>query len=45
MSVWLIFHLGVIADIWSAEGRGPATSVFTAALFVGPVMGPIVAGL
>ncbi|KAF5372326.1 hypothetical protein D9615_009282 [Tricholomella constricta] len=35
---------GVIADIWSAEGRGPATSMFTASVFLGPVMGPIVSG-
>ncbi|KAF8154437.1 MFS polyamine transporter [Crassisporium funariophilum] len=35
---------GVIADIWSAAGRGPATSLFTASVFLGPVLGPIVAG-
>ncbi|KAJ8690033.1 hypothetical protein PTI98_012879 [Pleurotus ostreatus] len=35
---------GVIADIWSAETRGLATSLFTASVFMGPVMGPIVAG-
>ncbi|KAG5652152.1 hypothetical protein H0H81_006136 [Sphagnurus paluster] len=35
---------GVIADIWSAAGRGPATSLFTASVFLGPVMGPIVSG-
>ncbi|CAA7270304.1 unnamed protein product [Cyclocybe aegerita] len=35
---------GVIADIWPAVGRGPATSLFTASVFLGPVMGPIVAG-
>ncbi|KAF9458424.1 multidrug transporter [Collybia nuda] len=35
---------GVIADIWPADGRGPATSLFTASVFLGPVMGPIVAG-
>lgn len=36
---------GVIADIWSAVGRGPATSLFTASVFLGPVLGPIVTGL
>ena len=36
---------GIIADIWDAVGRGPATSLFTAAVFVGPVLGPIVSGL
>ncbi|KAF9446057.1 MFS general substrate transporter [Macrolepiota fuliginosa MF-IS2] len=35
---------GVIADIWSAEGRGPATSLWTACVFLGPVLGPIIAG-
>jgi len=35
---------GVIADIWPAVGRGPATSLFTASVFLGPVLGPIIAG-
>lgn len=35
---------GVVADIWSAAGRGPAMSMFTASVFLGPVLGPIVAG-
>ncbi|RDB16604.1 hypothetical protein Hypma_002799 [Hypsizygus marmoreus] len=35
---------GVIADIWSAVGRGPATSLFTASVFIGPVIGPIISG-
>ncbi|KAJ7091308.1 MFS general substrate transporter [Mycena crocata] len=35
---------GVIADIWSVENRGLATSLFSASVFLGPVMGPIVAG-
>ncbi|KAJ7461146.1 MFS polyamine transporter [Mycena latifolia] len=35
---------GVIADIWSVETRGLATSMFSASVFLGPVMGPIVAG-
>ena len=36
---------GVIADIWDAVGRGPASGVFSASVFVGPVLGPIVGGL
>ena len=35
---------GVIADIFSAEGRGMATSLFAAGVFLGPVLGPIVSG-
>ncbi|KAJ3535277.1 hypothetical protein NMY22_g6556 [Coprinellus aureogranulatus] len=35
---------GVIADIWDAENRGLAVSLFTASVFLGPVLGPIVAG-
>lgn len=35
---------GVIADIWSSAGRGPATSLFTASVFLGPVLGPIISG-
>ncbi|KZP25669.1 MFS general substrate transporter [Athelia psychrophila] len=35
---------GVIADVWDGAGRGPATSLFTACVFVGPVLGPIVGG-
>ncbi|KAF8960814.1 MFS polyamine transporter [Flammula alnicola] len=35
---------GVIADIWPAVGRGPATSLFTASVFLGPVLGPIISG-
>jgi len=29
---------GVIADMWSAAGRGPATSLFSASVFLGPGM-------
>jgi hypothetical protein len=36
---------GVIADIWPAVGRGPAMTLFSASVFLGPVLGPIVAGL
>ena len=36
---------GVIADIWQAEKRGVAVSLFTASVFMGPVLGPIVSGL
>ncbi|KAF7969482.1 hypothetical protein HWV62_27281 [Athelia sp. TMB] len=35
---------GVIADVWDGAGRGPATSLFTACVFLGPVMGPIIGG-
>ncbi|KIM38587.1 hypothetical protein M413DRAFT_447793 [Hebeloma cylindrosporum] len=35
---------GVIADIWPAVGRGPAMTLFTASVFLGPVLGPIIAG-
>lgn len=37
-------NIGLIADIWSAIGRGPATSLYTASVFLGPVLGPIVSG-
>jgi len=36
---------GVIADIWDPVRRGVAVSLFTASVFLGPVLGPIVAGL
>lgn len=36
--------LGIIADMWGAEGRGPALNLFVCTLFMGPVMGPIVSG-
>jgi DHA1 family multidrug resistance protein-like MFS transporter len=35
---------GVIADIWDPVTRGLASSIFTTMVFLGPVMGPIVAG-
>ena len=35
---------GVIADIWPAVGRGPAITLFSASVFLGPVSGPIVCG-
>ncbi|THV00011.1 MFS polyamine transporter [Dendrothele bispora CBS 962.96] len=35
---------GIIADVWPALGRGPATSLFSASTFLGPVLGPIVGG-
>jgi DHA1 family multidrug resistance protein-like MFS transporter len=40
----LNFLIGVIADIWSAVGRGPASILFGAGLFLGTVAGPIVSG-
>ncbi|KAI0248053.1 MFS polyamine transporter [Lactifluus subvellereus] len=33
---------GVIADIWDPVNRGIATSVFASAVFLGPVLGPVV---
>jgi MFS transporter, DHA1 family, multidrug resistance protein len=33
---------GFIADIWDAVGRGVAITIFSAAVFVGPIVGPIV---
>ncbi len=35
---------GVIADMFDADERGPATSLFVAAPFLGPAIGPIVGG-
>lgn len=35
---------GVIADLFSASERGLATAVYAAAPFLGPALGPIVAG-
>ncbi|KAK7052563.1 MFS general substrate transporter [Favolaschia claudopus] len=35
---------GLIADIWNAEKRGTAMSLFAGSVFLGPVTGPIVAG-
>jgi MFS family permease len=36
---------GVIADIWDPVYRGVATSVFASAVFLGPVLGPVVGSL
>ncbi|TNY19034.1 major facilitator superfamily domain-containing protein [Rhodotorula diobovata] len=35
---------GVIADIWDPINRGKAMSLFSASVFLGPVIGPIVGG-
>ncbi|THV03329.1 MFS polyamine transporter [Dendrothele bispora CBS 962.96] len=35
---------GLLADIWPAKGRGPATSIFSASVFLGPVLGPLIGG-
>ncbi|PWN49033.1 putative mfs-multidrug-resistance transporter [Violaceomyces palustris] len=35
---------GLIADIWDPVTRGHAMSLFSASVFIGPVMGPIVGG-
>ncbi|KAJ7624415.1 MFS polyamine transporter [Roridomyces roridus] len=34
----------VMADVWSAEQRGIPVALYSAAVFLGPVLGPIVAG-
>ncbi|KAA1111700.1 hypothetical protein PGT21_008930 [Puccinia graminis f. sp. tritici] len=34
---------GVVADIWDAVHRNDAISLFTASVFLGPVIGPVVA--
>ena len=44
-SFFLNLSSGVITDIWPAVGRGSPTTLFTASVFFGPVLGPIVAGL
>ncbi|KAM0792067.1 hypothetical protein ACM66B_004772 [Microbotryomycetes sp. NB124-2] len=35
---------GVVADMWDAVGRGPAMSLFSGSVFMGPVVGPIIGG-
>jgi MFS transporter, DHA1 family, multidrug resistance protein len=37
--------IGVIADIWDPVNRGIASSVFASAVFLGPVLGPVVGSL
>jgi MFS transporter, DHA1 family, multidrug resistance protein len=34
-----------MADLWEAEGRGPASSLMFTTIFLGPALGPVVAGL
>lgn len=36
---------GVIVDMWDPMRRGIATSIWAAAVFLGPVLGPIAGGL
>ena len=36
---------GVVADVWGAEHRGTAITLFTSSVFMGPVFGPVVSGL
>ena len=36
---------GVIVDMWDPINRGTATALFSAGVFVGPVLGPIAGGL
>ncbi|KZS90135.1 MFS polyamine transporter [Sistotremastrum niveocremeum HHB9708] len=35
---------GVIADIWDPVTRGTAASIFSASVFIGPVIGPMIGG-
>ena len=36
---------GVMSDLWEAEGRVPASSLLFTTIFLGPALGPTVAGL
>lgn len=36
--------VGVIADIFAAQDRGPAMALFAASPFLGPVLGPVIGG-
>ena len=36
---------GVLVDIWDPITRGTATALFSAGIFFGPVLGPIIGGL
>ncbi|KAF9018948.1 major facilitator superfamily domain-containing protein, partial [Rhodocollybia butyracea] len=40
----LIISGGTLADIWNAQGRGYATSLFGGCVFLGPSLGPLVGG-
>ncbi|KAE9400846.1 MFS general substrate transporter [Gymnopus androsaceus JB14] len=40
----LIVSGGILADIWNAQGRGYATSLFGGCVFLGPSLGPLVGG-
>ncbi|KAE9406080.1 MFS general substrate transporter [Gymnopus androsaceus JB14] len=40
----LIVSGGILADIWNAQGRGYATSLFGGCVFLGPALGPLVGG-
>ncbi|KAI0296924.1 MFS polyamine transporter [Multifurca ochricompacta] len=35
---------GIIADMWDPVGRGHALAIFTASVFIGPVLGPVIGG-
>ncbi|GAA5905253.1 hypothetical protein JCM6882_003727 [Rhodosporidiobolus microsporus] len=35
---------GIIADIWDPVNRGKAMALFSASVFIGPVVGPIIGG-
>lgn len=36
---------GLMADLWDAVGRGRASTPFIGMIFLGPALGPLVAGL
>ncbi|KAJ3983565.1 MFS polyamine transporter [Lentinula detonsa] len=40
----LITSGGILADIWNAQGRGYATSLFGGCVFLGPSLGPLIGG-
>jgi DHA1 family multidrug resistance protein-like MFS transporter len=33
---------GFLADVWDTVGRGPAVAVYSASMFIGPIVGPII---
>lgn len=36
---------GILADMWDAAGRVPASSLLFASIFLGPALGPVVSSL
>jgi DHA1 family multidrug resistance protein-like MFS transporter len=43
-SASLTVPAGSIADVWEPVGRGRAVSIYSATVFVGPILGPIIGG-